>query len=274
MNSDTIAFIGAGNMASCLIGGLITNGYASEKIWVSDPNPDKLLRLQQQFQLQITDDNQQAAEAADIIVLAVKPKVMPAVCKALVNVDKKTLMISIAAGVREETIQAWFGHAAAIVRCMPNTPALVGCGATALHANDLVSATQKDQAESILRSVGVTVWLDHEAQLDTVTALSGSGPAYFLTLMAALQQAAIDQGLPHDTAKLLTLQTALGTAEIAMRTQTDCNLLRQQVTSPGGTTEAAMNILHDGKVEELFAAALLAAKNRAQAIADEIAKEE
>src|SRR3990167_7321212 len=162
MTSPTIAIIGAGNMGASLLGGLIKTGLSPAQLWITDPTTEKLHSLQQQFHVHVTEHNQDAVELADVIIFAVKP-----------------LIISIAAGIREKSLQNWLGKHIAIVRCMPNTPALICAGASALHANSVVTAAQRDLAESILRTVSTTVWLENEEQMDAVTALSGSGPAYF-----------------------------------------------------------------------------------------------
>lgn len=270
MAAHTIAFIGAGNMARSLIGGLLSDGYDPNRIWVACPTEQKLQELSSRFGVQTTQDNITAASSADVIVLAVKPQTIQTVVEEIKSVvqEQKTLMISIAAGMRVEKIQQWLETESPIVRCMPNTPALLRAGATALYANDQVSQQQKDISESIMRSVGVTVWLEDEADLDTVTALSGSGPAYFFLVIEAMQDAAEQLGLSSQDAKLLTLQTALGAARMALESDQDASVLREQVTSKGGTTEAALNVFKDGDLNHLFYQAIDAAKQRAAQLSE------
>ncbi len=274
MNIPVIAIIGAGNMGSSLIGGLINTGHPCGKIWATDPDNEKLEHLHQSFQINTTPENSKAAQAADILVLAVKPQLFAQVAKDLAPQIQahKPLVISIAAGIRESSIQHWLGGNTAIVRAMPNTPALIGCGATGLYANPFVTNEQHSLAESILRSVGVVVWLPDEKLMDTVTALSGSGPAYFFLMMETLQQAAEQLGLSADIARLLTLQTALGAARMAIESGKPLDELRRNVTSPGGTTEKAVSVLENSNIRTLFKNALQAAKLRSEELAELIDK--
>lgn len=269
MNNNTIAFIGAGHMGASLIGGLLANGYAAHRIWISEPRQEIAQALQDQFAIKIAEDNIQAATVADVIVFAVKPQVIFEVATALSAIvqELKPLVISIAAGVRVQSLNRWLGDATAIVRCMPNTPALVGAGASTLYANKHVSEQQKSIAETLMRAVGIVEWISDEAMLDVVTALSGSGPAYFFLIMEILQQTAITLGLPENTARALTLQTALGAAKMALASNVDVTELRNQVTSKGGTTEQAINVLETKQVRALFAEALQAAALRARELA-------
>lgn len=274
MQQPTIAFIGAGNMARSLIGGLITDGFSAEKIWASNPSTELLDKLQKQFGVHTALDNAEALKQAEVVVFAVKPQTLKIVAQQLAQTiqEKKPLIISIAAGVREKDLQTWLGNHIAIVRCMPNTPALVGAGASALFANSLVSTDQKNSAESILRAVGMTVWLDDEKLLDTVTALSGSGPAYFFLIMEALEKAAVGLGLPADTAHLLTLQTALGAARMALENELSLAELRQQVTSPGGTTECGIQILENNQIRKILTETIKAATDRSVELAEILSK--
>ena len=268
MTHATITFIGAGNMASSLVGGLIADDYPAKKIWVTDPDQAKLMQLQQQYQINISNNNQQAAELADILVLAVKPQIMKEVILPLAPIlqSRETLVISIAAGIPINALQRWLGELA-IVRCMPNTPALIGASATALYANNWVNQQQKNQAEAILRAVGISLWVTNEQQLDIVTALSGSGPAYFLLVMESLIAAAVQLGLSEQTAHLLTLQTAMGSAKMALTSTDKPEQLRQRVTSPGGTTERAIKVLEEQQIHAIFADAITAATQRAKELA-------
>lgn len=269
MSDKVIAFIGGGNMASSLIGGLIKQAYPADKIWVSDPSPEKGGALAARFQVHTTTDNQAALKAADVCILAVKPQIIASVLDELAASFSAApvLMISIAAGVRTEAINKHLNNQAAIVRCMPNTPALVGSGATGLFANDAVNLDDKAFAESILRAVGITLWVDDEDQLDVITAISGSGPAYYFLFMESFQKIAIEQGLDANSAHLLTVQTALGSARMALESRQSLQSLREQVTSPGGTTEAALQVMADKALPKILAEAVLAAKQRAKELA-------
>jgi pyrroline-5-carboxylate reductase len=271
MQTNTIAIIGAGNMGTSLLGGLIANQFPAKEFWVTDSDEKKLETLQQQFNIHTTTKNSEAVTAADVIILAVKPQIMQDVIKELSPIvkNKKPLIISIAAGVRIDALQKELGDAIPIVRCMPNTPALIRAGVTALYANSIVSKNQRNLAESILRAVGMVLWLDDEKQMDAVTALSGSGPAYFFLIIEALQQAGEALGLSNETARLLTLQTALGASRMALETNVDAAELRRRVTSPGGTTEAAICVLENDKIHDLFLRALKAAKIRSEELGKE-----
>ena len=270
MKQSTIAFVGGGNMGRSFIGGLVADGMPPDALWVADPSPEKRAALSAAYRVHATDDNLEAVAAADVIVLAVKPQALKQVCNDIAAGvrDTRRLVVSIAAGVREASIREWLGEDVAIVRAMPNTPALVQSGATALYANPHVDDKQRDAAETIMRAVGLTVWLDDEADMDTVTALSGSGPAYFFLVMEALEHAATELGLAPETARLLTLQTAFGAAKMALESDDEAADLRVRVTSPGGTTERALEVLQEGRVEELFARALRAARDRSAELAD------
>ena len=258
-------------MASSLIGGLIADGCPAGNLWVTDPNQEKLNFLSSQFAINTTTDNNEAVAKSDVVALCVKPQNMHEVTASITNAvqDKKPMVISVAAGIREGDLQTWLGGNIAIVRVMPNTPALIQTGASGLYANTCVSDEQRNLAETILRAVGLAVWLDDEAMMDVVTALSGSGPAYFFYVMEAMEKAAVDLGLEQKTAHLLTLQTALGAAKMALESQYDVAELRHRVTSPGGTTEQAINTLQSGNLEKLFADALTAAANHSKELAKE-----
>ena len=275
MKDAKLTFIGSGNMARSLAGGLIADGCDASRITMTDPDEDKRKALHQQFGVTPEADNGTAVAGADAVILAVKPQVIRSVAEELRDaVDThKPLVISIAAGIREADLRHWLGADTAIVRTMPNTPALVQSGATALFANAQVSAEQRDLAESILRAVGLTIWLDDEALIDAVTALSGSGPAYFFLMLEALQSAGEDLGLPRETARLLALQTAFGAARMALESEDDAATLRTRVTSPGGTTEAALKVLEDGGLRDLMKKALDAAAKRSGQLADEFGKD-
>ena len=255
MSDSNIGFIGGGNMATSLIGGLVANGTSPGSIWVSDPDTPKLDDLVRRFGVNAAADNGGVASRCATVVLAVKPQIMHTVVQELAPVlgEHAPLLVSIAAGVREADINRWAGGDMAIVRTMPNTPALVGCGATALCANAKVDTGQRDHADAILKAVGITIWVDDEAQLDAVTALSGSGPAYYFLLMEIMQATGEAMGLDADAARRLTLQTALGAARIANESDEPPGVLRERVTSPGGTTERALVTMRDGGIDKVVA---------------------
>lgn len=273
MESRQIGFIGAGNMANSLIRGLLANGANASSIWAADIDGQKLELLRSNCNIH-TATNAEIAANADVIVLAVKPQVMQAVCVDLAKAlhTRKVLLISIAAGITLDHMQSWFGANSAIVRCMPNTPALVGKGATGLFANAQVSKSQRKLAEDILSCVGLSLWVPNETDIDAVTALSGSGPAYFFLFMEAMEAAAKEMGLEKDLARQLTYQTALGAAELALRSAEDTAVLRRNVTSPGGTTEQAIRQFTDGGLEQLVSKALHAARKRSIELATEFDK--
>lgn len=270
--ANKLTFIGGGNMAQSLVGGLLQSGFAAGHLAVSDPNQEKRDHFTK-LQIATFADNVASIADADVVVFAVKPQVMVEALqqtKTVLN-EKRPLIVSIAAGVRTKSMMDVLGgEQHAIVRCMPNTPALVGSGATALFATNAVSEEQREAAESIMRAVGVTLWVDEEAKLDVVTALSGSGPAYFFAMMEYLQKAAEGLGLSEDDARLLTLQTTFGAAKMALESDIDVAELRQRVTSKGGTTEAALQSLDAGGLSDLLATAVKAAAKRSQELGDEL----
>lgn len=264
-----IGFIGAGNMAHCLISGLIATDYPAKQIWASDLHQEKLDFIQRQCGIHISTDNTSVVKEAQILVLAVKPQSMQTMITGLGDLIKKQkpLIISIAAGLTEKALLHYLGYDAAIVRCMPNVAAFVGSGATGMYANPHVSPLQRDLAESIMRAVGITLWVKNEGLIDTITALSGSGPAYFFLIIEALEKAAVELGLSEEDAHLLTLQTALGAARLALSTNEPTAELRTRVTSKGGITERALAVLQEHKVVEAFKAALHAGHARSVELA-------
>ena len=266
--SKTITFVGAGNMATSIIGGLIQDGYDPQKIWATNPSIEKLSYLQQHFMIHTTTDNSVGVSAADVVVLAVKPQKMREVVESLATELSQKLILSIAVGVRADQIHSWVGSKPPIVRAMPNTPELFGKGATGLFASAEVSQEDKDFSESILRAVGVIRWVDKESLLDVVGALSASGPAYFFLVTEALMDAAEKLGLSREDAELLSLQTAYGASLMALEVDEDIKTLRAKVTSAGGTTQAAIKVLEDGGIRTLFKKALIAADNRAKELAE------
>ncbi len=270
MSNQNICFIGGGNMATCLIGGLIDDGMKPQFITVSEPDSARREKLTNHFGVTVLSDNVAAVKESGIVIFAVKPQVMKAVVLPLAKglSNKKHLLISIAAGISISSLELWAGDALPIVRAMPNTPALISTGITALVANSRVSLEQRNKAESIMCAVGKVVWIKEETLMDTVTAVSGSGPAYFFYLMEALEQAAIDEGLDEYTARLLALETALGAARLAIETKKSPLELRDQVTSPGGTTEAALQVLEQAGMSQVFKTAVTAARKRSADLAN------
>lgn len=270
-----LAFIGGGNMARSLIGGLIANGMSAENIHVADMQTATLETLTNRYPVTTFTSNQQAIEGVDVVILAVKPQQLQDVVRELsADWQPHQLLISIAAGIRIEDISRWLRKMqSSIVRAMPNTPALVEAGATALFANEHVTHQQHELAESILRACGLAIWLQDEKHMDAVTALSGSGPAYFFLVMEAMEKAAIELGLPQETARLLCLETAFGAAKMALESGESASTLRKQVTSPGGTTERAIHELEDGGLRGLFENALVAAALRARELANELGQD-
>jgi pyrroline-5-carboxylate reductase len=270
MKNSVISFIGGGNMARSLIGGLISNGVDPTQIRVADvvPTPPATAH----YPIQVFTDNVKAIQDAQVVVLAVKPQQMQSVALELRPhlIDPAPLFISIAAGIRLNDLSRWLGETVPLVRVMPNTPALVRSGASALFANSQASELQRELAENILRSVGLTLWLKDESLMDLVTALSGSGPAYFFLIMELLEKAAVDLGLPQEQATLLTIQTAFGAAKMALESTEDVSILRNRVTSKGGTTEQAIKTLHDGDIELLLKKTLIAARDRSIQLAEEL----
>lgn len=265
MQIEKIVIIGAGNMGSALLSGLIHSGFQAENIFITDPDSKKLNILKEKYHIHIESNNLIAAEKADVILFAVKPQQLTDVAKSLAPIVQKNrpLIISIAAGVSTQQISQWLSQKIAVVRCMPNTPALIGAGISALFANENVTKKQCEMAETILNAVGKVIWLTDEKLLNAVTALSGSGPAYFFLVMEALQKAGEALGLPRETAHLLTIHTALGAARLALESNSSVEELRHRVTSPGGTTESALRVLKDGKLVDLFYQAVVAACQRA-----------
>lgn len=269
--ASRIAFIGGGNMATSLVGGLVAGGHPPEAIVIAEPREGARKALRERFGVATTEDNTEAVRNADAAVLAVKPQVLQEVATALAGALGKRpgpVVISIAAGLRSGDIERWLGGRRPVVRAMPNTPALLGAGASALYANARVDQRQRAIASRILESAGTAVWLDDEAQMNTVTALSGSGPAYFFLVMEAMQKAATELGLAPETARRLCQQTALGAARMAIESGEDVSTLRERVTSPGGTTERGIEALESAGLRDAFREALTAAAARAGELAD------
>lgn len=268
----SIAFIGAGNMASAIIGGLVKNGFNPANIWASDPSLEKANGLAAQFSIHATTDNIEAIQQCDVVMLAVKPQVMESVLSSLKPAlnAKPTLLISVAAGINLASLACWGGEELAIVRCMPNTPALVMQGASGLFANEQVSDAQKIISEDILNAVGISVWVNSEDEIDSVIAVSGSGPAYFFLFMEAMIAAGQKLGLSEQTAKQLTLKTALGAATMASSSEHSPAQLRKNVTSPNGTTEQAILSFQRQNLEGIVETAMQAAYDRSGEMCKEL----
>jgi pyrroline-5-carboxylate reductase len=269
LDNSHIAFIGAGNMAGSLIHGLRSKGVAPDHLLACDIDPARLQQLHEECGI-TTGSLAEVCAQADVIVLATKPQVLKAVCEELAPLlrARRCLVISIAAGIPLDSLQQWLGAETALVRCMPNTPALVSIGATGLFANAFASPAQKQLAENILEAVGVVCWLPQEADIGAVTALSGSGPAYYFLLMEAMIAAGTRMGLSQETAQRLTLQTALGAATLAMQSDVPPAELRRRVTSPGGTTEQAIRTFERLGFTAIVAEAMHAAQRRSDELAE------
>jgi len=258
-----LAFIGGGNMARSLIGGLIARGADPARLRVAEPVPALREALARDFGVPVFDRGEQAVQGAQVWLLAVKPQVMREVCGSLAAQARAQapLAISIAAGITAGQLERWLGGEAAVVRAMPNTPALLGAGITGLYAN-AAARPRFDQAAELLSAVGPTVRIDDEAQMDAVTAVSGSGPAYLFLLAEAMQQAGEAQGLDADAARALVVQTLLGAATMLQAGDEPAATLRARVTSPGGTTQAAVETFEAGGLRELVGRAIAAATER------------
>ena len=270
-NKTVIGFIGAGNMAYALIKGLLSNGFDAKNINVSDSNEELLINRQSELKITTYSDNNSLLDNSDIVVFAVKPQVLSLVCLQLKNkVKPNHLFVSIVAGIRSSDINRWLGGDFALVRTMPNTPALFQSGVTGLFANELVSNQQQELVTSILSSVGECFWVNDEKLIDAITAISGSGPAYFFLLMQSITQAAIALGLDEKTANSLSIQTSLGASLMATKSGKDSKTLRAEVTSPNGTTQAAIESFQDQNFEGIVAAATRAAYDRARELSNDL----
>jgi pyrroline-5-carboxylate reductase len=271
MNHPNIAFIGAGNMAKSIIGGLLAEGFDPQLLSASGLRQENLDTIAAQFGIAVSTDNRQLAAQAEVVILAVKPQVLKSVAVELQPVlGHRPLIISVAAGITTTSMSHWLGQDQAIVRCMPNTPSQLRLGASGLYANALVNDAQKQQADRILRAVGVVEWLTEERLLNAVTAVSGSGPAYFFLMMEAMIDAGVEQGLSRETATELTLQTALGAATLAQHSDVDVAELRRRVTSPKGTTEQAIKSFEQDDIRVIFQRAMNACAARALALSEEL----
>lgn len=278
MNTSKIAFIGAGNMAKAIIGGLLAEGFSAAQISAAGPRLETLNKVADEYGITVSTDNAATAAAADVIVLGVKPQMLKEVALGLrpslshKGLTHKPLIISVAAGITTSSIASWLGEDQAIVRCMPNTPSQLRAGASGLYANAHVSAAQKSQANAILGAVGIVQWLDDESLLNPVTAVSGSGPAYFFLMMEAMIDAGVELGLTRECAAELTLQTALGAAMLAKDSEFDVAELRRRVTSPKGTTEQAILSFEQDELRASVLKAMTACSNRAVELSELLGK--
>jgi len=272
MKQLTIGFIGAGNMASAMIGGLVGTEITGDQVSVFDPSADNMQRLSNEFGVHACASNDELVSKSDVLLLAIKPQVMQSVLTPLESAftKKKPLIISIAAGIPCEHINNWLNHEHAIVRVMPNTPALVGAGASGLYANESVTSSQKEISETLLNAIGTCAWVESEDDIDAVTALSGSGPAYFMLFVKSLIDAGVQSGLSEATATSLALQTCEGSAKLMRESNDSIAQLIKNVTSPGGTTEQALNSFHADDLKAVVHKAFGAALNRSKELANEL----
>ncbi len=269
--TERIACIGGGNMGRAILGGLVRRGHFPAAITVAEPLEASRLALAAEFGVVVTADITAAIAQADVVLLAVKPQQMKSVVRGLAAGlrARPSLVLSIAAGITTHSLQQWIGAELPLVRAMPNTPALIGRGATGLYATPTTGAPARELAESLLSAIGVVEWVSEEAHLDAVTALSGSGPAYFFLLIECLESAGVTLGLPVATARRLALETAAGAAELARNSALGPAALRVQVTSQGGTTEQALKVFQQGGFTTLVAAAVSAAADRSRELSHE-----
>ena len=270
-NKTVIGFIGAGNMAFALIKGLLSDGFEAKNINVSDANPELLEKRSSELGVTAQPDNVSLLNNSDIVVFAVKPQVLSVVCHELKNkASTNQLFVSIVAGIKSKDINRWLGGDFALVRTMPNTPALFQSGVTGLYANELVNDLQKKSVNLLLSAVGECFWVNEENLLDAITAISGSGPAYFFLMMQSMKQAAMALGLDEDTADALSIKTSLGASIMATNSGKDSRTLRAEVTSPNGTTQSAIETFQDQNFEGIVAAATRAAYDRARELSQEL----
>ena len=270
-NKTVIGFIGAGNMAYALIKGLLSDGLEAKNINVSDANPELLEKRSSELGVTAQPDNVSLLNNSDIVVFAVKPQVLSVVCHELKNkASTDQLFVSIVAGIKSKDINRWLGGDFALVRTMPNTPALFQSGVTGLYANELVNDLQKKSVNLMLSAVGECFWVNEENLLDAITAISGSGPAYFFLMMQSMKQAAMALGLDEDTADALSIKTSLGASIMATNSGKDSRTLRAEVTSPNGTTQSAIETFQDQNFEGIVAAATRAAYDRARELSQEL----
>lgn len=272
--ANRVTFIGAGNMAGAIIGGMIDSGFSADAITATSPDDSMLALLRERLGIHTSTDNAAAVAEADVVVLAVKPQIMREVCEGMRDAvqARRPLIVSVAAGLPAETLERWLGGDLPLVRCMPNTPSLVGAGAAGLYANANVDEAQRRLATELMEAVGLVEWVDDEGLLEAVTAVSGSAPAYFFLMFEAMEEAGARLGLPADTARRLAMQTALGAAKMAMASDKSPAELKRNVMSPGGTTERAIEHLEQAGLRTTLAEAMDACAARAREMADELGK--
>jgi pyrroline-5-carboxylate reductase len=260
-----IAFIGAGNMSRSIISGMVANGYPAKLIIASNPSIDKLTALQHDFGIKITQDNDEAIQESDCVVLSVKPQLMQAVCQKFSNDQLNTkLFISVAAGITVERLSQFLHNSQSVIRVMPNTPSLIGKGMSGLYANASVSSEHRNFTEHMMKMVGEAVWVDEESKINGIIAAAGSSPAYFFAILEAMQQEAEAMGFDHNQSRLLVQQAMLGAAEMVCHNpQLELSELRTQVTSRAGTTAKALEYMQNNNMQGILAGAMRAAVERA-----------
>ncbi|MBT8422698.1 MAG: pyrroline-5-carboxylate reductase [Gammaproteobacteria bacterium] len=266
MNELSIGFVGGGNMAQAIIRGLLAAGHRPDRLYVSDPSAESRQALAEMHgNIRLQNDNAELAGLCDVLVLAVKPQVLPDVARQLATTERAAsqLVISIAAGVTMASLRGWFSDSKRIVRVMPNTPALIGAGMAGLYADHDLDSIARGWADYVMEATGESLWVSDEALIDAVTAVSGSGPAYFFLVMEAMQEVAMEMGFDEQQARLLTTRTAAGAGLLASASDESAAVLRERVTSPGGTTAAALEQLEQGGIRDIFRKALNAAQKRA-----------
>ena len=272
MKNRKVAFIGGGNMTRAIVGGLIDSEFAASDILIAEPVAAARMSLAKDFSgVSVSGDNHAVAESAGCVVLSVKPQVLPAICRELRDTAQQTrpLIVSIAAGTHSAAIDAWLGGDLSVIRIMPNQPALLRLGVSGLYANNKVSDDEREYAAGIIAAVGSVVHVENESDIDAVTAVSGSGPAYFFLLIDMLMKSAVDLGISENAAKTLAIETAVGAAALAKSESESMKALIERVRSPGGTTAAALDSLENAGVRDIFSAAITAACDRAKSLADE-----
>lgn len=269
-NTKKISFIGAGNMSKAIISGMVEKGYAPTNIMASNPSAGKLDALSESLGIRTTQDNQEAIDFADVVMLAVKPQLMASVCKDIKIQNPNTLFVSIAAGLTLSRLNDFLAPQAKIVRVMPNTPSAIGLGMSGIYAGQDISTQDVALVEQIMQSVGKTLVVNNEDDINTVIATAGSSPAYFFLIAEVMQQAAVDMGIDKDSARMLVEQAMLGSATL-MQKQSELELseLRSQVTSKGGTTAKAVESLQQDNIDKVFARAMKAAVARAKEMSEQ-----